>query len=82
MTFVKVEINEYETPISGGGYLRLTHYLNDDTVTLLITNPEYEPVASIELAIRAELSDVAEILKQIITKETTPTTPTESEGTN
>lgn len=72
MSFVKVEINEYETPISGGGYLRLTHYLNDDTVTLLITNPDYEPVASVELAIRAELSDVAEILGQIITKETTP----------
>lgn len=76
MSFVKVEINEYETPISGGGYLRLTHYLNDDTATLLITDPDYNPVASVELAIRAEMSDVAEIMKQIITNETaTPTEP-------
>lgn len=79
MSFVKVEINEYETPISGGGYLRLTHYLNDDTATLLITDPDYNPVASVELAIRAELSDVAEIMNQIITNETKPATTTEQE---
>jgi hypothetical protein len=83
--YSEVNITEYETSISGGGYLRLTHYKGDDSVNLVVTNPDYEPVAAFELTVTSELSEVAEIISKIITAENkikTAAKPAEKEGTN